>query len=530
MDNGPGSESFELRDLSLNDIESQAPPIHRVSVLCRVFSSSNPSETRSRAESTRTASSVWPGSTPGALLRWSSWSSRTTQTAASMTQALQPEQAAFLDAVTGPDLRSGNLPLACDWYTSFLKSKIAEAWTPLFRPVLVGICLDCQPCEDCIEIAFKCLKTIVSVFPQKDLALVDIVDKLYNSEVLKEADEDTAHDESNANQLAFAAFGWISLLYTPEAKPKKDLLQIFDPFEEDQTAVQQLARRRSPRHRSRTFHSYQQKAIDSNDQPFYTLLKKFGNIIPEREKDSSWMYEYPSARAGQREGWIDLSLVCFHTLHTVSSVKIEWVDCLSLHLEFESRTKTLKLFRFPSLCFLMCSNRNQSVLSRIFEDSGASHSYDSSKTDADEARQFFKEVLLSYRLIFGQTYNSRKDFNKQLRKWDLKSKGNSDPMLYRLCGHGCESDEARDIYLEIDADDPSNHYNPIVDFPFLGRRLVGIQDYIRGHNPDNIKALWYDRRNVSWWWTFWAVIIIGGLTLFLALVQTILQALQLIQS
>jgi hypothetical protein len=125
------------------------------------------------------------------------------------------------------------------------------------------------------------------------------------------------------------------------------------------------------------------------------------------------------------------------------------------------------------------------------------------KADVDEARQFFREVLLSYRLIFGKTYSSRKDFKKQLRKWNLESKKNSDPMLYRLCAHGYESEEAREIYLEIDADDPSNHYNPVVDFPFLGKRLEGIQDYTRGSSPDNIKALWHDRRNMSWWWTFW---------------------------
>lgn len=146
------------------------------------------------------------------------WSNQSTQTAASITQALQPEQDAFLDAITGPDLRSSNLPLACDWYTSFIKSKIEEAWTPLFKPVLVGICVDCEPCEACIGIAFKCLQTIVSVFPQRNLALVDIVDKLYNEGVWKEADEDTAYDESNANQLAFAAFGWISTFPTPRMK------------------------------------------------------------------------------------------------------------------------------------------------------------------------------------------------------------------------------------------------------------------------------------------------------------------------
>lgn len=168
-------------------------------------------------------------------------------------------------------------------------------------------------------------------------------------------------------------------------------------------------------------------------------------------------------------------------------------------------------------------------MSQLFHDSAASP-IDFSRAEAEDAREFFKEVLLSYRLVFGQTNSSHNDFNKELKKWDLKSMPNDDPMLYQLCGHGCDSEEVRDIYIAIDADDPSNHYNPIIDFPYLGRRLAGIQDYVRGHNPHNFIALWHDRRNVSWWWTFWAVIVIGGLGLLFALAQTILAILQLVKS
>lgn len=431
--------------------------------------------------------------------------------------------------MAGPELRSGNLPLACDWYTSFLKSKIEESWATLFKPVLAQICCtNGKPCDACLEKSFLFLKTVVSVFPKRDVALVDIVDELYNSEVLREAESDTEHDRSDANQLAFAAFGWISLLYTPEPKPVKSLLRIFDPLGTAEPMGGPLNPSRRRRYPSGTFR-YHEQTSDNNDQPIYTLLKNFGpNIIPKCDKGTPLIHDLPGSRTARHDGWIDLSLVCFDTLHNVASIKIEWVDCVSLHLEFNSRIKTLKLFRFPSMCFVMCSNRQQPIMSRLFQDNAASTDF--SNIDADDTRQFFKEVILSYRLIFGQTKSSRQRFNKQLKKWDLKSKSNSDPMLYRICGHGCESEEAREIYYEIEADDPSNQYDPAVDFPFLGKRLVSIQDYVQGHKPSNFKALWYDRRNVSWWWTFWAVIIIGGLGLVLALVQDILQILQLIKT
>jgi len=56
------------------------------------------------------------------------------------------------------------------------------------------------------------------------------------------------------------------------------------------------------------------------------------------------------------EEMIDPNYIGFHILHRVASVKIEWVDNLSLHLEFDSHAKTLKVFRFPSLCRIMCCN------------------------------------------------------------------------------------------------------------------------------------------------------------------------------
>lgn len=76
-------------------------------------------------------------------------------------------------------------------------------------------------------------------------------------------------------------------------------------------------------------------------------------------------------------------------------------------------------------------------------------------------------------------------------------------MLQLLCGQSWDAEDARAIWQEIGADTASNHYSPMSDFPFLGKRLAELQSYVRGHSPHNIMALWYDRRNVSWWWTFW---------------------------
>jgi hypothetical protein len=48
----------------------------------------------------------------------------------------------------------------------------------------------------------------------------------------------------------------------------------------------------------------------------------------------------------------------------VANIEVEWVDSLSLHLEFDKSTKILKLFRLPSLCLLMCCCENESPLTQ----------------------------------------------------------------------------------------------------------------------------------------------------------------------
>lgn len=155
------------------------------------------------------------------------FSTQSTRVATPDSLNVRLEQAAFLDAVTGPNLRSEDLTISCKWYTIFLRCKIEEAWVPLFQPVLIGICCwDRTPCESCIELAFACLKTVVSVFRKRDLALVEISDELYNKGLLREDSADD--DRSNAKQLVFAAFGWISKLLFHLSTTRRSMLIRFE--------------------------------------------------------------------------------------------------------------------------------------------------------------------------------------------------------------------------------------------------------------------------------------------------------------
>jgi hypothetical protein len=124
--------------------------------------------------------------------------------------------------------------------------------------------------------------------------------------------------------------------------------------------------------------------------------------------------------------------------------------------------------------------------------------------------EFFEEILLSYRLIFGQDDRSYKAFSRMVPVWQeqrgrtsWETSWDCDPMLYILCGSSATSEEARKIYDEIEASEPVNCYHPNSDFPFFGKRLLELQQFIKQHQPQNVRALLNDRRDVAAWYTLW---------------------------
>lgn len=114
----------------------------------------------------------------------------------------------FIVAILGAEPQLELLP-ACLWYIGFLEHKIREAWRPLFSLVLgvVDPSADYPRNQD-LSIAFHILELIVLELERENLALTDVVDKLYNNKIFKHTD----HERSHASQLLLASVGWISML------------------------------------------------------------------------------------------------------------------------------------------------------------------------------------------------------------------------------------------------------------------------------------------------------------------------------
>src|SRR5450432_1397448 len=162
----------------------------------------------------------------------------------------------------------------------------------------------------------------------------------------------------------------------------------------------------------------------------------------------------------------------------------------------------------PSKSSLDSHLAHKSKPCRIFQDFAASTTL--TDDESDYSNEYFREVLLSYRLLFGENRRSRRAFRSWLSRWQQEWKGTRDdpklppdPVLLILGSQGWESVEAGRIYDEIDAEDPTGQYSPISDFVFFGRRLLELQAYVRGHGSQSFKALWYNRQDVRWWWNFW---------------------------
>lgn len=144
----------------------------------------------------------------------------------------------------------------------------------------------------------------------------------------------------------------LAMLYQAIPKPKLDKLEVAE------TSTSSYGMRNNLN--TRKYFTYR-LGFEYIDFPFYNLLSRFGDLIPESR--ALTIYEPPAARPGDLES-IYVASVCFQALHEFAELNIEWVTSLSLHLELDSSRKTLKVFQFPSFCRLMTVEKKNNILSR----------------------------------------------------------------------------------------------------------------------------------------------------------------------
>ena len=138
-----------------------------------------------------------------------------------------------------------------------------------------------------------------------------------------------------------------------------------------------------------------------------------------------------------------------------------------------------------------------------------------------------QEVLLSLRLLFGQTRASRVQAKFALKQ--LKARDSCfDQLLETFCTKPYNKTDLKSLpsfwpvsCLSIDGHhlQEEDSYSSQDDFPMFGQRLVKLQAFTLRQQPSKLRDLWRDRRNPLQWYTFWAVLVVGGLSILLGFLQ-----------
>ncbi|KAE9371883.1 hypothetical protein N431DRAFT_468037 [Stipitochalara longipes BDJ] len=334
---------------------------------------------------------------------------------------------------------------------------------------------------------------------EDNLSIDEIVDKLTKKNYLASySGTDDVLDLQR--RLVFAMLGWQSMLFLSATNTTRssDLNIYRAPGEPNPGLI---------------FDDWS-VSMDLADRPLAILLKAFGNILPAGSHSSE---NIASELTKQAFSWKALtsSDINGYLLHTLLRVNIRWVDTLSLHLDYDKSTRSLSLFRHPSFCVAMLQSR------------GAIYAFASTelypidpRATSEEITHFLKEILLSYRLLFGQAKASRRFFRNILKSETVLG-CNPDPLLPLLC---------LDEYFAHPLVPPDRTaYVTPRDFLVLGSRLERLANEINVARPKSLTDLLHDRRDTLQYWTFWFVAIFGGIGIFLSILQVVLSSIQALQ-
>lgn len=302
--------------------------------------------------------------------------------------------------------------------------------------------------------------------------------------------------------LIFAVLGWQSMLYQAAFNV---------------CSVQELAIHKDSRqpHSGLVFDTYRVTA-DLSDRPLSVLLKAFGHLLPARSAGTSQLASETRKTAST---WHPLypTETNAYLLHVLLHVNIQWVDALALHLDYDKSSRTLSLFSYPSFCLDMLHTHGA-----IFSFASIEGPCADPRANEDDISQYLQEVILSYRLLFGQSASSRKFFRRIFNPSEAQGY-QVDTLLPQLC-----ATSRFDCPSALMALDRSIYFSAR-DFPVLYDRVELIANELKDAKPKSFRGLLRDRRDTLQYWTFWLVSIIGGVGILLSLIQVILQGVQLMR-
>lgn len=274
------------------------------------------------------------------------------------------------------------------------------------------------------------------------------------------------------------------------------------------------------------------------DRTITSVLKRFHQrfAVPlwkSRNRDTS-----PTATP--QDVTLEISCIKLATLQDIANIHIVWVDDIQSHLAFDKVHRRLCIFRFPSFSALSVLDSSNPITAPVLEalvngfESG--ESIDGISGRHSGHRRLHQEMLITYRMLFAPDSGSRRRAKKLLGELKggvygpagEKTPANQyDKMLDVLCTLSSNSREFASlppslwpsIFRSVDDElKEQNGYNA-EDFPIFGQRLEYLQKFVRRQQPSRLTDMWLDKRNMFQWYTFWAVLIFGGFSILIGILQ-----------
>jgi hypothetical protein len=404
--------------------------------------------------------------------------------------------------VSGPQLKCWKT------YLTYLHSRIGLIWAAIILPVAVGLEPDTEPDSAAARIiAYKMLVDVQRYLRDaRQSTLLDLVESLKDKNLINDKSEPLAL------QMGFLFVGWLTAL--------------FDPLPDAMSRTFVIAGKEEKSLRRRIFCRpiirNTRVEIVLGNQPLCRIISRFGILLPQPESD---LDVNASRDVENATDCIDTAFISFQKLKETLKLEIEWVQTINQHLEFDQQTNMLRIFRFPSLLWLLYQHKEDSLLARLYEENRR-------ESSVEDGSSYFKihpievllvEIIISYHLIFGRNWRSRKSigdiFDKQRLSWEKT--GCRDPLLELLCSKDRQCPELQKIYEGLDEDEVK--FGPFVlakEFPFLGRRLLELQRLSIGRNPRSLKRLWNDSGSYH---AIRIAVTIGAGALLLSLLQLCFQ-------
>lgn len=313
---------------------------------------------------------------------------------------------------------------------------------------------------------------------------------------------DTPGAKKNQKLLVFAILGWQSMLYRPSFNTcDKDVLAIHEDYDECNSGL--------------VYDRYTVHA-ENSDRPLSAMTKGFGNLLPAPYAscvDSAYR-KIQTASAWQP---LDPSQINAHILSSFLHIKFHWVDTIALHLDFNRSTRTLSLFRFPSMCIAQLASEGSLYAFASLENPKCFNP----RAGYEDLSQYLREILLSYRLLFGQHPASQqrfRDLYKVSRGDDIH-----DVLLWVLCLSKKVRDE--DAVRHMSPDLPV--YFAAQHFPILKDRIELIASELKNYKPGSLTEIMMDRRDITRFGMVRFGFVFGVVTVLLNFVQVVLLGVQL---